>query len=88
MWSWPGGKTSVGLMGMFDADLDWGMMVEEVSAFEKLGGGTIVEVSHRANWPESTRSEKIVPGDGDSHCHGMRMVPRVLSPTVYLEFLH
>ncbi len=45
MWSWPGGKTSVGLMGMFDADLDWGMMVEEVSAFEKLGGVTMVEVS-------------------------------------------
>ena len=45
VYSWPGGLINYGYNGIFDPLLDWDTMVAEVEAFQKAGGGTIVEVS-------------------------------------------
>jgi phosphotriesterase-related protein len=45
LWSWPGSKSVVGLLGIFDPDLDWAMMQSEVEAYRAAGGRSLVEVS-------------------------------------------
>ncbi|HEY3128138.1 MAG TPA: hypothetical protein VGL91_01655 [Acidobacteriota bacterium] len=47
LFSWPGGKSSSGALGIFDPVMDWDMMVSELEAYREAGGRTVVELSLR-----------------------------------------
>jgi phosphotriesterase-related protein len=44
-YSWPGGKSGSGALGIIDPVLDWDTVVDEVEAYRRAGGAAIVDLS-------------------------------------------